>query len=155
MLDRSPRPHSPRVDLARSVSSTRTINPASDLGSSICPFLAMSQLYSAVRAPPTCKLPVGEGANLKRGGASEGFLPARGNVATVFDSSVVENKRIFLRKAILEDFVTNAFVTMRKSDVENGVSGELGCGAESFHVYPTQFVPDRKTRFQLVRPVVI
>lgn len=101
--------HSPRVDLARSVSSTRTINPDSDLGSSICPFLAMSQLYRAVRAPPTCKLPVGEGANLKRGGASDGFLPARGNVATVLDSSVVENKRMLLRKAILEDFVTNAF----------------------------------------------
>ena len=29
-------------------------------------FLAYSQLYRAVRAPPTCRLPVGEGANLTR-----------------------------------------------------------------------------------------
>ena len=29
-------------------------------------FREYSQLYRAVRAPPTCRLPVGEGANLTR-----------------------------------------------------------------------------------------
>ena len=39
-----------------------------------CIFLAYSQLYSAVRAPPTWRLPVGDGANLTltcRGGISQ------------------------------------------------------------------------------------
>jgi hypothetical protein len=65
-----------------------------------------------VRAPPTCKLPVGEGANRKRGGASLGFLPANGKTVdfvVAWDSSVVEKTRTApCRKATLEDLVTNA-----------------------------------------------
>jgi hypothetical protein len=54
-----------RVDRAASVSSMRRMSfpPV---------FLAYSQLKSAVRAPPTCRLPVGEGANRTRGGPVRG-----------------------------------------------------------------------------------
>ena len=71
----------PLVDRATSVSSIRNTNAAFDLGWSSCPFLATNQLYKAVRAPPTCKLPVGEGANRIRGGAVSGFNPSNGNLA--------------------------------------------------------------------------
>ena len=51
-----------RVDRASSVSSTRIKNlpPV---------FFASNQLNSAVRAPPTCNEPVGDGANRTRTGA--------------------------------------------------------------------------------------
>mmetsp|Transcript_22487 Transcript_22487/g.62415 ORF Transcript_22487/g.62415 Transcript_22487/m.62415 type:complete len:212 (-) Transcript_22487:117-752(-) len=69
------------VDRATSVSSTRNTKAALAPGKSSCPFLATSQLYSAVLAPPTCRLPVGLGANLMRGGSSSAFLPSNGNLA--------------------------------------------------------------------------
>lgn len=48
------------VDLSMSVSSTLNTNlPSKE-------FLANSQLNKAVLAPPTCKFPVGDGANLTR-----------------------------------------------------------------------------------------
>ena len=72
-------PHSPLVLLARSVSSTLSTKPASlPSPKSRSPFRATSQLYSAVRAPPTWSDPVGDGANLIRGSSSRTFLPALG-----------------------------------------------------------------------------
>src|SRR6185436_3797533 len=54
---------------ASSVSSMRSTNvPPSRR--------AMAQLYSAVRAPPTWKKPVGDGANRRRGGTCAGAVMA-------------------------------------------------------------------------------
>jgi hypothetical protein len=79
------------------------MNPDSLLGKSNCPFFAMSQLYSAVRAPPTCNDPVGDGANRKRGGSLSGDFPANGKVILLIlvvvvgaSFSAVEDKRTVL-----------------------------------------------------------
>src|SRR5947208_2282584 len=54
------------VPRALSVSSTRSRNWPPY-------FLTNSQLKSAVRAPPTCRKPVGDGANLSRFGITESY----------------------------------------------------------------------------------
>ncbi len=62
------------VDRSRSVSSMRRMN--------VPPFLrAHSQLKRAVRAPPTCRYPVGLGANRTR---RTGILPGRHYDVTSF-----------------------------------------------------------------------
>lgn len=84
-------PNSPLVLRAKSVSSTLNTNPPSlPSPKSNWPFLATSQLYNAVLAPPTWSEPVGEGANLIRGGRSNTFLPAFGNNALCSSSAEVE-----------------------------------------------------------------
>ena len=82
-----------RVDLAVSVSSTRKMN---------FPFVffAYNQLNNAVLAPPTCKLPVGDGANRTRTVPSFGgiLISTSSGCATEEDADVLLTYRTFERR---------------------------------------------------------